>query len=346
MTHRQNARNSHPIIQVHVMRGNLTESVHLVDALVMDEHGHTVATFGEGEKMVTYPRSAIKMMQALSFVESGAYHKWDLDQRHLSIACASHNGELAHTELVMNWLHQMHCQEDELVCGAHAPYDEMTARDLFRHGQLPSRRHNNCSGKHTSMLCTMKTLKMDTQHYGSYDHELQKRLRQIVGEVSGESLDRAPWGGDGCGIPTYAMSLHGMAQGFRRFLPNQSALAEDRTEAIRLVREAVIAQPYFIGGAADFCTEVMSMAGTRLLVKSGAEGVYAGAMLEQGLSFALKVRDGNPRAVRVAASALLRDFKGLRDDEFLRLSHHSQPDVKNWDGQTVGKIFVPHPLLS
>ncbi len=312
----------------------------------MDERGHIVATYGDGDRMVTYPRSAIKMMQALSFVESGAYHKWDLDQRHLSIACASHNGEPAHTELVMSWLQKIQCQEDDLVCGAHAPYDEVTWKNLLRNNQAPSRRHNNCSGKHTSMLCTMKTLNIDMAHYGSYDHELQVRLRRIVGEVSDENLDRAPWGGDGCGIPTYAMSLHGMAQGFRRFLPDQQDVHVDRQTAIRLVREAVIAQPYFIGGSSDFCSEVMKLTDGRLLVKSGAEGVYAGALLEQGLSFALKVRDGNPRAVRVAASALLRDFKGLRDDEFLRLSHHTQPDVKNWEGQTVGKIFVPHPLMS
>jgi len=346
MTHRQNTQNSHPVIQVHVVRGNLSESVHLVDAIVVDEHGQTVAAFGDGEMAVTYPRSAIKMIQALSFVESEAYAKWNLDQRHLTMACASHNGENTHTELVMEWLEQIQASENDLVCGAHIPFHEATAHSLIRESRAPSRRHNNCSGKHTSMLCTMKTMKIDSKSYGFFDHPLQKRLRQIVSDMSGDDLNRAQWGGDGCGIPTYAMSLRGIAQGLRRFLPDQKNLSTDRFDACRLIREAVIAQPHYIGGTGDFCSEMMAGAAGKLLLKSGAEGVYAGAMLKEGLSFALKVRDGNPRAARAAAVEILHQFQGLSESEFLQLSSHTQPVVKNWEGSNVGKIFVPPGMMS
>jgi L-asparaginase II len=344
MTFRKTLENSYPPIEVHVTRGNFTESVHLVDAVVVDEHGLAVANFGLGETCVTYPRSAIKMLQAISFVESGAVEAYGLSDRHLSIACASHNGEHAHTNLVMDWLGQMGFAESELVCGPHFPYDEKTARELVRMDQAPQRRHNNCSGKHTSMLTTMKKLGWDSHHYEAYDHDLQIRLRNVLSELSGEDIHRAPWGIDGCGIPTYAMSLGAMARSIGALLPNQ-ALTLERKEACRMIREAVLSQPYFIGGTGDFCSDLMALAQGRLVVKTGAEGVYAGVMLREGLSFSMKVRDGNARASRVAVGALLRAFNGITDHDFLQLSSHTQPPVKNWEGLTVGKIFVPHPLM-
>lgn len=345
MLFRNNLKNSYPPIEVHVTRGNLTESVHIVDAVVLDVDGGTVASFGAGETSLTYPRSAIKMLQAIHFVESGAYTEYGFTESHLSLACASHNGEGPHTDLVLNWLDRIGCVEDDLVCGPHYPYDEKTSRELIRHDLPPKKRHNNCSGKHSSMLSSLRKLRIPHQHYGAYDHELQMDLRKVLSEVSSDDMDQAPWGIDGCGIPTYAMSLKGMAQGMGCLL-KEKVLHAERKEACRLIREAVLSQPYYIGGTGDFCSEAMALTNGRLLMKTGAEGVYAGAILEEGLSFGMKVRDGNPRASRVAAGALLKAFQGLTEAEFLRLSSHTQPEVKSWSGETVGKIFVPHLLIS
>jgi L-asparaginase II len=341
MFHRQNLKKSHPVIQVHLTRGNVTESVHLVDAVVVDEKGALVTGFGEAEKISTFPRSSIKMIQALSFIESGAHVQWDLDQRHIALACASHNGEAKQTDLVMNWLERIQCHEEDLVCGAHAPYHEETAHELIRQGADPKRRHNNCSGKHTSMLCTMKTLKIDHRGYEKHDHDLQKRLRRILSEMSGEDFDKAQWGIDGCGIPTYQMSLRGVAKSLAALIPNAPVISEDRKSACQIIREAVLKHPYFVGGEGDFCSDLMMTASPRLIVKSGAEGVYAGVMLQEGLSFALKVRDGHARGARVATSYLLKKLGGLTESEYLKLSSHTEPDVKNWEGLSVGKIFVP-----
>lgn len=344
MSFRKKSENFDPAIEVHVTRGNLTESVHLVDAVVVDEKGVLVHSFGQGQEVRTYPRSAIKMLQALSFVESGAYQALNLSERHLSIACASHNGEPAHIELVLSWLDQLRMAESDLICGPHSPYGEAASHALIRQGEKPRRCHNNCSGKHTGMLATLLHLGWSHQNYGSYDHELQVHLRKILSELSGESMEKAPWGIDGCGIPTYAMSLLGMARAMRHLHPDATLLAE-RKEAFRLIREAVLHQPYFVGGTNDFCSEVMESAEGRILLKSGAEGVNAGILLREGLTFALKVRDGSARAARVAAGALLHEFHALTDSDFLKLSRHTQPPVLNWEGQTVGKIFVPHPLM-
>ncbi len=344
-SHRKNLEKSNPPIEVHVTRGNWTESVHLVDAVILDSKAQVVAGFGEFEKVRTYPRSTIKMIQALYLVESGAYSSLGLTPAHLTLACASHNGEPAHTDLLMSWLEKIQALESDLVCGAHTPYDEKTAQDLIRKGIKPCPRHNNCSGKHAGILSALKKEKIDIRHYGNYDHPLQIKFRKMLTETSGDLLDQAPWGPDGCGIPTYAMTLIGMAKSLS-LLNLDPSLPAERSAALKLIRTSVISEPFYLGGTNDFCTDLIAEAGDRMIVKAGAEGVYAGALFEPGYSFALKVRDGNGRASRVAVAKLLSAFQGLSEDEFVKLSRHTEPFVKNYSGETVGKIFVPFPLFS
>jgi L-asparaginase II len=157
-------------------------------------------------------------------------------------------------------------------------------------------------------------------------------------------MQNSAWGIDGCGIPTYAMSLQGMARAMAHLLTDL-AMSSDRKAAFTLIREAVTAEPFYISGTGEFCTDMIKETKGRVIVKTGAEGVYAGVMTEQGLAFALKARDGGSRASRVATAAILRAFQGLSEQEFLRLSHHTEPLVKNWAGVSVGKIFVPHSLI-
>jgi len=48
----------------------------------------------------TYARSAIKPLQALPLVESGAADGFALSKAELSLACASHNSETFHVQAV------------------------------------------------------------------------------------------------------------------------------------------------------------------------------------------------------------------------------------------------------
>jgi L-asparaginase II len=344
MTFRQIQEKAKMPFEVHITRGSLTESVHLVDAVVLDQSGAPIAEFGRGGAAVTFPRSAVKFLQAVSFVESGAFDAFDLTERHLSLACASHLGEQVHTELVLHWLGEIGCREEDLVCGAHLPFHEQTAHELLRAGGVPGKRHNNCSGKHVGFLSTLKHLGWDFRHYGSYDHPLQIRLRQFLSELSGEALHQGPWGVDGCGIPTYAMSLSALAQSMLHFLPGHRSYAE-REEAFRVIGDSLWEEPFLVGGSQDFCSDLMAMAPGRILLKAGAEGLFAGVLLSQGVTFALKIQDGGGRAAKVAVGALLRHLNFLSEGELLKLASHLEPSIQNWAGDIVGKIFVPNARI-
>ena len=88
---------------VEVWRGALVESVHFGAAVVANAKGEIVEGWGDTQ-MAIYPRSAMKPVQAIALVETGALESFDLTQRHLALACASHRGEPFHVELAASWL--------------------------------------------------------------------------------------------------------------------------------------------------------------------------------------------------------------------------------------------------
>lgn len=323
-------------LKIQVIRGPCVESEHWVDAIVVDSKGNVKASYGEADVIKTFPRSAIKMLQAVSFVESGAFQKLELSKAHLALASSSHQGEARHTEMVQAWLKKLDLSEGNLICGAHYPADEKTKFEMIQKGKLPSACHNNCSGKHTAFLSTLKFLALPVENYQDYDHPLQVRLRDLLSELCEEDIHQALWGVDGCGIPTYSMKLISIAKGMSKFL----ATAGEKYLALRKILESVQAEPSYFSGSQGFAHTLIEVTKGDSLVKSGAEGVYAGLCVSKDFSFALKVRDGNPRAATVSSLWILNQFGALSIEQKVRLSEHSEPSIKNWAGEVVGKIIV------
>ncbi|HLS91036.1 MAG TPA: asparaginase, partial [Limnochordia bacterium] len=75
-------------IQVTVSRGDLVESVHLVDAVVVDREGAILASAGDARR-VTYWRSSAKPFQALPTVRKAAQASRPLQDAEISVMCGS-----------------------------------------------------------------------------------------------------------------------------------------------------------------------------------------------------------------------------------------------------------------
>ncbi|NWH08051.1 MAG: asparaginase [Alphaproteobacteria bacterium] len=149
---------SNPILMA-VTRGALIESVHRGAIAVAAPDGRILASLGDVAAL-TYPRSAIKMMQALPLVTSGAADAFGVSEAELALACASHGGEPFHIAAVEGWLSRIGASERDLLCGPHPPSHEPSARTLYAAGGHPRRIHNNCSGKHTGFLTLARHLKV------------------------------------------------------------------------------------------------------------------------------------------------------------------------------------------
>ena len=159
-------------LSVEITRGNSTESIHQVSAIVLDGNASVLAEYGNSNFLV-FPRSCIKPLQALFVADTNS----KLDDKRLALACASHSGEFIHSETVSAWLHEMQLGTDNLACGAHYPYNEESNRELIKEDKKPSAIHNNCSGKHCGLVQTCLALSYPIEGYNLYEHSLQRKMR-------------------------------------------------------------------------------------------------------------------------------------------------------------------------
>jgi L-asparaginase II len=120
-------------VLVEVWRGNAVESEHAGSIAIVDAAGSVVLQLGDIERPV-FPRSAVKVLQALPLVESGAADRLQLTDDELAIACASHNGEPAHVRTAAGMLAKAGVDAAVLECGAHWPYHEATTRNMASRG--------------------------------------------------------------------------------------------------------------------------------------------------------------------------------------------------------------------
>ena len=251
-----------------------------------------------------FPRSAIKAMQALPLVESGAADACGFGDRELALACASHSGEPAHVQLAAAMLATVGLDGGALECGSHWSSEQDVLIAQARSGNEPTALHNNCSGKHAGFLCTACHLGIGHEGYVGRDHPVQVEIRAVLADLTGVPLGEDACGIDGCSIPTYAIPLDRLARGFARMATGQG-LGPERASASRRLLAACMAQPFFVAGTGRFCTRLMELAPGRIFAKTGAEGVYCAALPEEGIGIALKCDDGATRAAECMMAATL-----------------------------------------
>ena len=329
------ASNQNPVL-VDVWRGDMIESRHRGAVAVVDARGNVVAAWGDIERPV-FARSAIKPLQALPLVESGAAESFEVSDEELALACASHGGEPEHVQTANNWLDRIGLGPDDLECGGHLPWYQPAAAALLCSGDTPSALHNNCSGKHVGFLATAVHLGEPIHGYSRTDHPVQRRVWQTLEDLSGEKLVDAPTGIDGCGVPVTGLSLRATAYAMAR-LGSPHSLSVKRAHACERIMQAMASAPFMVAGSNRFCTEVMRVTGSDAIVKTGAEGFFTAALPIKGLGVALKIDDGGGRAAEVAMGAILRYFKMLDDSAVQSLSEQLEPHVQNWAGTPVGRI--------
>ena len=333
---------SNPVL-VEVVRGALVESRHRGALAVVDADGTTVLALGDVAWPV-YPRSAVKPLQALALVESGAADRYGFGDEELALACASHGGEPAHVAVAERMLARAGLNAGALECGTHWPLHQASTQALARSGGAPSALHNNCSGKHAGFLCVACAAGTDHHGYVGVGHPVQREVKAAIETLAGVGLSEDRCAIDGCSIPTWAVPLTALAHAFARFGSGRG-LAPERAKAAARLRTACAAQPYYVAGTGRFCTEIMRRLGARVLVKTGAEGVFCGALPEQGIGIALKCDDGGTRAAEVTMAAAIARFLPLSDDERVSLDRFVRPTLRNWNAVEVGGLRPAAELL-
>lgn len=326
---------ANPVL-VEVLRGPVVESAHRGSVHVCDADGHVVLDIGDTDRPV-FPRSAVKAIQALPLVESGAADALGFGNRELALACASHSGEPEHVELARSMLARTGLDVAALECGFHWPSNHEATIALARSGASPTALHNNCSGKHAGFLCTCRHVGLSCTGYVKADHGFQQMVRETMEAVTAAPHDAARRGTDGCSIPTYAIPLKNLASGFAR-MATGAGMGPLRAAASRRLLDACMAHPFLVSGTGKADLALMQAAPGRVFVKYGAESVYCAAIPELGLGLALKCDDGFERGVEVMVAAVLARL--LRADEAASAAFTAlaNPPVKSRVGAVVGGL--------
>jgi L-asparaginase II len=256
-------------LSVAVKRGQIVESVHHVHAVAVHD-GKVVAEAGD-TCLMTSLRSAAKPIQALPLSRA----REDLEEAELAIAAASHFGTPMHVEAVRALLRSTGGSEAELECG-------------LQDGRPPEPIFHNCSGKHAGMIAVCRARGWPVPGYRLSDHPLQGELLQEVAASAELDPQEIPTGTDGCGVVCFALPLERAASAFSRLVETP-------------VAAAMRARPELVGGEGATDTELMRML-PGWIAKGGAEGLLCAASPD-GLGLAVKVADGNSRAIRPALAA-------------------------------------------
>ncbi len=325
---------ANPVL-VEVTRGGLVESRHPGAYAVMDAAGRVVAARGDIEAII-FPRSSMKILQALPLVESGAADAFACTPAELALACASHGGEPMHVEAVAAWLARIGQAEHDLACGPHAPYYSPAAEAMIREGRRPCRLHNNCSGKHAGFLTLARHLGAPAAGYTRREHPVQRAVFAAVAGLTGESADM-PFGIDGCAAPAPAFPLRALALAMAR-IAAPDGLPAARAEAALRLRAAMAAHPELVAGTGRACTRLMRAAAPGTVVKVGAEAVYVGILPALGLGLALKIDDGGTRAAELLVAALLDHLGQIRDEARADIADLLAPVLRNGAGDVVGAL--------
>lgn len=331
MTSMHSARHA-PLVEL--TRGGEVESLHAGSIAVVDVRGNLLFSAGDAQCM-TFTRSAIKPFQATPFVAGGGIRHFELTLPETALLCASHSGEAMHVEAAASILQKAGCETQQLGCGCHVPLhytlDAPPPPDE-RFTQL----HHNCSGKHAGFLAYCRQHGLPTAGYLDPAHPLQQAVRESVAHYAGIAPNDLKMGIDGCSAPNYGMPLSGLARGFA--LLAQDAADDVYGDAPARLHEAMTSHPERVSGTGRSDLAFMQTAPGDWVAKIGAEGVQALGIRSAGLGIAVKVADGNARALCVATIAVLQKLGVLPDIAGTPLAALANPVLRNYAGTVTGEV--------
>lgn len=325
-------------LSAYIYRGNLIESKHEAICLVQDTCKQTVISTDYIDNLV-FPRSAIKIFQALPFVNSGALNMLNLNKKNIAMACSSHSGESYHLIILKKWLDKTGIAIKKLLCGIHNPLDEKTSNKLLLSGKTPSQLHNNCSGKHLGMISGCIANKMDINKYVNFNHPYQKLIRNSLENFMESSIKKKCFGIDGCSAPQYAFPLKNISTSMINLIKEKETNNEN-TRSINLIINSINKFPFLIGSTNSFDSDIIKFTKGRIFCKRGAEGILLFADFKKKIGGVIKIIDGNNRAIPSITMQIFSHLKMLSNKEKKELSKWKKQILYNHSKKNIGKIVA------
>tara|TARA_Y100000741_G_scaffold345977_1_gene311900 strand:- start:2097 stop:3092 length:996 start_codon:yes stop_codon:yes gene_type:complete len=325
------------LLNTYVTRGGFSESVHKAICNIKDINFNTILSTNNKNELI-FPRSSIKIFQALPFILSDAHKKFGLDEKKIAISCSSHTGEDYHIKILESWINKILIKEKKLLCGIHMPIDSKSNKILTAKGKNPSQLHNNCSGKHLGMISGCLSKKMNINNYLDLEHPYQNEIRKSLSIFMEYNIKKKNYGIDGCGALQYPIPLENLAIGMINLLKTKKNNNE-YSKSTNVITNAIKKYPYLIGGTNRFDSEIIKTTKGRIFSKGGAEGVLLFADFVKNIGGVIKILDGHERAVPSLAIEIFKKLKLINQKELKILKKWQNQNIYNHNNKLVGNIF-------
>ncbi|MFZ1684158.1 MAG: asparaginase [Candidatus Zixiibacteriota bacterium] len=320
-----------------VYRGDTVEASHFAAVAVVDKNGKLTHALGNPD-FVTMARSSIKPFQLAPLVITGAADEYGFSNPNLSIMAGSHSGTDDHVKWVRANLKMAGNDPSMLKCGSHWPIWMQTSNTYPEHGEDKDPLRHNCSGKHSGFLALARYLKTDPSHYLDPDSEPQRLVKKAISDLCEFPIEKMAYGTDGCSAPNYPISLRSLALGFKK-LANQDGASGRELKALSRIREAMSEFPVLFSGTGRFDHNLMVSYPFNAISKGGAEALQGFGFVEPSIGVAVKISDGNARALGTICLEVLRQLGVVKSTTIPPyLQQYERPEVKNAAGLVTGHI--------
>jgi len=305
---------------VKLTRSGITECVHRGSIAVFRKDK---LTYYEGNPYVEFPmRSTAKPFIAIPLIANEGINRYSLSQKELAVMVSSHNAEQVHRDTVASILKKIGMTEKDLKCGTHDPYFDWILQD----NKLTAIYHN-CSGKHAGLLMLCNLLKITKDNYWELNHPAQQN---IVAELA-DYLELRPRaikiGIDGCGVPTYGITLSKLAEAYAKLLHD---------ERMSYIKNAILEEPFMLAGTDRVDSDIISLCG--YIAKSGSEGIFCMSIPNDDVGIAIKMESGSDEAAESVAISILEKLGYLSEEQLLSLAKYQSIEILTSTNVVVGKL--------
>ena len=323
------------IISTKFTRANITESSHEVKILLSNLNGKVLYTTGNENDLI-YPRSSVKIFQAIPFVNSQAIQYFNLNSKIVALSCSSHRGENFHLKELKNWLRLIGMNKNILKCGIHNPLNVKANEQLLRANKKTNELHNNCAGKHLAMITSCIINNYSTKNYLKLNHPHQLNIRKIFEKFSNNKISIKNYGIDGCSAPQYSFKMKDISEMLINLVKSYNSQFE-YSEEVKYLINSIIKYPKYIGGTDSLDSIIMGLS-DKIFCKGGAEGVVLFADLKKEIIGVIKVVDGNERAIPAVLYKLFNKFKIMNNKQLKEFSKFYKFKLVNHAKIVIGSI--------
>ncbi len=314
---------------VEITRSGVVEERHR-GSLVIIQDDRIVWSLGDPQ-IQTPMRSTAKPFQLLPLLVKGGAVAYGLTKAEIAVMASSHNGEKSHVRTIRGILDKSNLDESLLKCGTHPAYFEWITEERLREtGEAGTSIHNNCSGKHTSMLLLSQLLGSPYEGYWLPSHPVQVAILETMAALLEREGDALSLGVDGCGVPTFNVSLLELARLYFRL-----AIAyREEDEPLGIIARAMSEEGFMVGGTDRLETDLMRFG--HFIGKVGSQGIFCISVPSERMGIAVKIESGSENVAETVAVELLAQLALLSQEESAALERYRHRLVQTWTGVAVG----------